>query len=148
NRVGASTPRGVDDVLNLQVTLAGCCRSDAFGLIGFAHMWRAGIRFRIDRNGGDAHLPARADHTPGDFTSIGDEYSPNHELQGLVILYWASPSWPRACRETRAGLPGLRARRADSRCDRRSARARRPAGGHTHRPTGAWYSQWLRARPS
>lgn len=53
-------------------------RADMNGLIRLPYMQRIGIRIRIDRDSGDAHLLRGLDDTAGDLAAIGDEDFRNH----------------------------------------------------------------------
>ena len=73
NGLRAATPGGLDDLLHVQVRLAGCGRADGISLVGFAYVEGGAIHIRENSDGGDAQFTAGANHAHGYFATIGYE---------------------------------------------------------------------------
>ncbi len=70
------------DVLVIQVALAGRRRADAEGLVGVADEQGFAVGGGVDGHGLDAQLLGGADHAHGDFAAVGHQQFGNHETQG------------------------------------------------------------------
>ncbi len=70
--------RGAQHRLDVEIGKAWCRRADQMRLVGHRDMQRPGIRFGVDRYGGDPHPPRRANDTAGDFAAIGDQNFGEH----------------------------------------------------------------------
>src|SRR5215218_9795300 len=73
DRVGTGDLRGGDDAWNLEVRVARRRGPDAHVVVGEAHVKRFAIRCGVHRDGLDAELAARPDHSQGDLAAIGDQ---------------------------------------------------------------------------
>ena len=62
---------------DVQVRLARGRRTDPECLVRHPDVERVAIRVRVDRDGGDAEIPAGADDPDGDLPSVGDEDLPD-----------------------------------------------------------------------
>ena len=69
----ASIVGGLDDSRDGEVTLCGCCGTDAHGFIGGAHVEGSAIGIGIDGDRCDAEPLAGTDDAEGDLATIGDE---------------------------------------------------------------------------
>src|SRR5437870_10683630 len=67
----------VHDGLHVEKTLYRV-GADAVRLIGLLHVDGGGVALRVDRDGPDPELPARADDAHGDLSAVGDEDSLKH----------------------------------------------------------------------
>ena len=72
DRVHIGDFRGADHLRNIQIAFAAARRADADGFIGEADVERIAIRLRIDGDGRDAQLFARADDSQGDFPAVSN----------------------------------------------------------------------------
>src|SRR5689334_20668177 len=73
NGVGAAGSCGGQDLLDVEVALAGGRGADVDGAIGGARVHRAAIRIGEDGDGVDAELAAGAHHADRDLAAVRDE---------------------------------------------------------------------------
>ena len=73
DRLRAREERRGHDRGNVQIRLAGVCRSDADRLVGEMHRKAVRVGLAVDGDRLDAELTARADHAHGDLPAICDE---------------------------------------------------------------------------
>ncbi len=59
--------------IDIQVTLGRRTRADVTGLVGDSNVQRLTIAVGVDRDGAQAHLPARADDADGNLSAVRDE---------------------------------------------------------------------------
>src|SRR5436309_3233024 len=75
--VRAGTFGQFHDGLHVEKALHGV-GADAVRLVGLLHVDGGGVALRVDRDGPDPELPARADDAHGDLAAVGDEDSLKH----------------------------------------------------------------------
>jgi hypothetical protein len=94
--LGAGGQRRLDDLVDHQVGLARRRRADADGLVGQAHVARAGVGLGIHGDGADAHAPRGLDDAAGDLPPVGDQYFREHGFRPASQSSWvcASPERP------------------------------------------------------
>ena len=73
DRVGTGDLAGGDDLVDVEIAVAGGRRADAHAFVGEPHMHGVGIGGRVDRDGLDAELLAGAQHPQRDLAAVGDE---------------------------------------------------------------------------
>src|SRR5262245_32658983 len=71
--IGAGLRRGVQDPLDVQITVAWRTRTDRVRAVRQAHVERRAIALRIDGDGRDGHVAAGADHAHRDLAAVGDQ---------------------------------------------------------------------------
>ena len=81
DRVGAARPGRVDEPAGVEVTLAGIRRTDRHRLIGEPNVQRPAVGLRVDRDGPEAEVAARADDADRDFAAVGDEHRPQRYIR-------------------------------------------------------------------
>ena len=93
HRISAGRRRRVDDRVDAQITLARRARTDGPRFIRQPHVQRGAIAFGVHGDGGDAHVPARANHAHGNLAAIGDQ-DLLHQTEPLTILSVRGDSAP------------------------------------------------------
>src|SRR5690242_5764998 len=83
HRVGAVGGCGADDRWNVEIAGFGLRGPDAYGLIRHAHMQGVLVRGRVDREGGNAQLAARADYADRDGPAIGNQQLLEHRARRI-----------------------------------------------------------------
>ena len=73
DRLGAASPRSVDDAVVAQIAVARRRRADRTGLAGDGGVARAAIGPRIDRHGGYAKAVRGLDDAAGNLAAVGNE---------------------------------------------------------------------------
>ena len=73
NRVGAGDFTGSQQCRNVEITVDGGRRADAYAFVGEANMHGVGIRGRVSGHGRDTEFFARALYAQGNFTAIGNQ---------------------------------------------------------------------------
>ena len=86
DRVGAGDFGGAEDGRHAQIAVGAPGRADADVFVGEAHVQRVLVRLRVDRDGLDAELAARANDAQRDFAAIGDQ-----DLLEHVVLVVSAP---------------------------------------------------------
>jgi hypothetical protein len=71
--VGAGLGRGVEDLGEVQVGLAGGLSAQGERLVGEADVRSLGVGFGVHRHAGQPRVPGRPDHPNGDLAAVGDE---------------------------------------------------------------------------
>jgi hypothetical protein len=65
--------RGADDGGNVQIAARALGRPDANGFVGEAHVQAVAVGFRINGDGADSQVLARADDAHRNLATIGDQ---------------------------------------------------------------------------
>jgi hypothetical protein len=73
NTIDPKFPAHGNNLIPVQVALAGRCGTKANCLIRKQDMGRLPVDFRIYRHGADAHFADRAHDPEGDFATVGDK---------------------------------------------------------------------------
>ena len=73
NGLGAGLARCFDHPLDVEIAVAGACRSEQHRVIGHRDMHRAAIGFGIDRDRAQPHGARGADDAAGYLAAIGDQ---------------------------------------------------------------------------
>ena len=84
NSVSAGDERRADNVGDVEIALGRRGRADADGLVSEPHMQGIAVRFRIDRNRGDAQVTAGTDDPHGDLAAVRNEYLAEHNVFVLM----------------------------------------------------------------
>ena len=71
--------RHVEDLVHVEIRLAGRRRTDGIGVIGFADVQRLAVHVGEDGDRLDAHLAAGANDAHRNFAAIGDQDSFEHD---------------------------------------------------------------------
>ena len=79
--VGAAVAGGGQNAVGAEVTLRGRRRPHGAASSAMRTCKRGAVGLGIDRHGGDAHFPQRADDTDGDLAAIGDQNLAEHGSQ-------------------------------------------------------------------
>ena len=77
--VSAGSLRRGDNRRDVEVALAGGRRPDAVRFVGIAHVERRPVGIGIDGRCAQAAFAARPQDADGDFASVGDQDSTEHE---------------------------------------------------------------------
>src|SRR5262245_49806483 len=80
-RLRASRSSSADDRLDRQVTLRSRGGPDPHAMIGERRVQSVRVGVRIDGDGLDTHLAARADHADGDLATVRDEDLGEHHIR-------------------------------------------------------------------
>ena len=78
DRFGLAAAGHVEDLVHVEIGLAGRGGADVVGVIGFADVQRLAIHVGEDNDRLDAHLAAGANDAHRNFTAIGDQDSFEH----------------------------------------------------------------------
>jgi len=78
HRLGAGALDRVEQLLDVQVALAGRTGAEQVGLVGVLHVNRVAVELGIDRDRRDAQLATRAGDTDCDLASVGDQHLREH----------------------------------------------------------------------
>ena len=79
--LGAALLRGVDDALDVEITVARPRRAEQHRLVGHRHMQRIAIGLGINRDGAQAHRFCSTDHAASDLAAIGDQQCAKTSIQ-------------------------------------------------------------------
>ena len=77
--VGTGPGGDVEDLLGVEVALCRGLTAERVRLVGQAHVEGIAVEVGVDRDGGDAELPASADDPDGDLAPVGDHDLAEHE---------------------------------------------------------------------
>jgi hypothetical protein len=72
DRVGAGSPRGGNDGVDVEVT------GDVERVVGLAHVRGLAVELGEDRDAAHAELPAGVDHPQRDLAAVGDQEGVDH----------------------------------------------------------------------
>ena len=78
--LSAALYRNIDNLVDVQVGLAGGRRTNAIGFVRVPRVQCRAVDVGEDRNGRNPHLLACAQHTDGYFSSVGDQYLLEHYI--------------------------------------------------------------------
>ena len=78
--VGVRRHGGLDDRIGPQVALAGRRRADRHGLVGEAHVQRAGVDVGVDRDRLEPEVAAGPDDADRDLAAVGDQDAPDRRF--------------------------------------------------------------------
>ena len=84
--LGAAAAGDVEDLVDVQVGLAGGRRADVVGLVRLAHVERGAIDVGEDGDRADTHLAAGANHAHRDLTAIGDQDLLEHRSAPEIVM--------------------------------------------------------------
>ena len=92
DRFRPAASRHVENLVEVEIRLAGRRRTDVVGVVGLAHVQGAAVHVGEHGDRFDAHLAAGADDADGDFTAVGDKNSFEHKSAFGAIAHLRNAS--------------------------------------------------------
>src|SRR5664279_384650 len=91
----------VEDLVEVEIRLAGCRRTNVVRVVGLAHMQRFAVHVGEHGNRLDAHLATGADDVHRDFAAVGYENSLEHVNAFGASAAFATQAGPTSCDDLR-----------------------------------------------